>query len=814
MNSPRYPSLSHFNDRPLARGLILGAWLLSLLVCGWIVLNHLKLITNVAQFMPQARTEAEKLLVDQLHEGTAAKIILMAIEGGDLNAITGASKQLAKQLSGNEAFARVDNGEQSLQSLQDTPLFRYRYLLSPDIISTEHFSAQSLKSVFQQRLLDLTSPLSLLSKQLLPQDPTNETGALAKMLLAQDKTHRQFGVWVSPDNKRALLLVETRAPGYDLDAQAAAINTIRNAFERIDNDRRNPSTSATPLHLLLSGPPVFATNSRNQIQHEVTVLSLLASITVLLILWLAYRSLALLFLSAVPLLSALLFASALLTVIFGPIHGITLAFGVTILGVAIDYPIHVFSHLSGKQSVREEVAAIWPTLRLGVITTAAGYVSMTATDFAGLAQLGLFAMTGLLAAAVITRWVLPALLPNHYAPVGESLSSQNVAKNASGWISRLSASGPAAWVASFVIGAGALVYIVAHAHSLWESDLASLSPIPKSQLALDRQLRDDMGAPDAAHLLLLTAADAEQALQQSEALFPWLNQLIAQGAISDFDAAARYLPSVKTQLQRQALLPDSSQLQTAVTEALQQIPFKPAQFQPFIQAVAAAKTVAPVTLNTLQGSALGIKVGSLLFPKDTDWAAVILLSGVNNSDLIAAGVTGSGHSNVHYLDFKTLTNHLIQGFRAETLQRIQWAMLFIIVVLSAGVRSVRGLTAALLPVSLAIVVTMAILLFAGQSLSLFNLVALLLVFGIGIDYGLFFSREEHDPPMRRRTFHALSICAISTVSVFGILSFSAVPVLQDIGITVWLGVLLSFIFSFFLARPATFPSNRNPAKNS
>ena len=764
-----------------------------MLVCFWVAFNKLHLITNVAQFMPQAKTPAEKLLADQLHEGTAAKIILMAIEGGELSVLTDASKRLAKELTGNQAFVRVDNGAQSLKSLEDTPLFRYRYLFSPDITSVDHFSAQSLKAVFQQRLLDLTSPLALLNKQLLPQDPSNETGALVKMLLAQDKTHRQYGVWVSPDSKRALLLAESRAPGYDLDAQAGAIAAITSAFNHINSQLQNNAPAAARIQLLLSGPAVFATNSRNQIQHEVTTLSALASVTVLFILWFAYRRLPLLFLSAIPLMSALLVASAALCFIFGPIHGITMAFGVTILGVAIDYPIHLFSHLSAKRTVSEELAAIWPTMRMGVITTAAGYTAMTVTDFSGLAQLGLFAIIGLITAALVTRWVLPALLPPMYAPIAESAGD--------GWFSALLQPGRKAWTASLLVGAGSLIYILMNAPALWESDLAALSPLPKQQLALDRQLRDELGAPDASHLLLLSAATAEDALQQSEALFPWLTELTSKGAISGFDAAARYLPSEKTQLQRQTLLPEKPQLQAAVSQALEGIPFKPSQFEPFIQAVANSKNLSPIKLENLQGSALGIKVGSLLFAKDTGWAAVIPLFGVNNSDLIASDARQLGKSNVYYLDFKAVTNELIQGFRSETLERIQWALLFIVAVLAAGTRSIRGLLAALLPVSLAVVTTIAILLAMGQSLSLFNLVALLLVCGIGIDYGLFFSRQENDIKMRQRTFHALSTCAISTVSVFGILSLSAVPVLQDIGLTVWVGVLLSFVFSFLLAQP-------------
>jgi predicted exporter len=767
---------------PPSRLIILTIWLLILAASSWIVLSKLQLITNVAQFMPEAKTPAEKLLVDELHQGAAARMMLIAITGGDLKRITQASKRLATQLRGHPAFARVDNGEQSLPSLEDTPLFRYRYLLSPNI-SAEYFSSQALNAAFQQRLLDLTSPFALINKQLLPKDPTNETGALAQRLLAQHNTRSQFGVWVSADHQRALLVAETRAPGYELDAQMEAIAAIRSAFDPIQQDNAD-------LQLILSGPAVFATNSRAHIQQEVTSLSILASVAVMLILWLAYRSAALVLLNAIPLLSALLVASALLTLTYGPIHGITLAFGITVIGVAIDYPIHLFSHLSGRNNVGEEFKIIWPTMRLGVITTVAGYSAMTTAHFSGLAQLGWFAIIGLITAALVTRWVLPCLLPRHYAPIAEV--------RILGRFTVLLQPGRKAVVASLLIGLTALGFILLKTDALWENDLSALSPIPKQQLSLDRQLRADMGAPDASHLIVLSAASAEDALQQSESLYSWLHHLIQQGAISDFDAASRYLPSQQRQLERQALLPEKSQLDVALDQALQGLPFKKAQFDPFVQAVANAKTMQPITLPVLQDSALGLKIESLLFERGAGWTALILLYGVNNSELISASVPQQ--SNVVYLNFKTATNQLIQGFRSETLTRMQWAAVFILLVLGFSIRKPSRVMAALLPVALAIVVTVALLLAIGQSLSLFNLVALLLVFGIGIDYGLFFSRHETDPPMRHRTFHALSVCALSTVSVFAILSLSAVPVLQDIGITVWVGVLFSFIFALLLSQ--------------
>jgi predicted exporter len=89
----------------------------------------------------------------------------------------------------------------------------------------------------------------------------------------------------------------------------------------------------------------------------------------------------------------------------------------------------------------------------------------------------------------------------------------------------------------------------------------------------------------------------------------------------------------------------------------------------------------------------------------------------------------------------------------------------------------------------------------GERLSLFHLVSLLLVLGIGVDYGLFFSRPDADPDLRRRTLHALLVCCGSALTVFGMLSTSALPALRAIGLTVTLGVAASFIVALVAARP-------------
>lgn len=367
---------------------ITAIWLLCLLTSAWLAANT-PIASDLTLFIPQTDTPTKSILLNQLREGVATRLLLIALEGESAPVKASLSKRFAQQL--RETGLKVLNGER-INTHQH--LFAYRYLLSPNI-SAERFSTQSLSTILQQRLRELSSPLSVFEKHLLPSDPTGEFLAILQSWQGNHQPEKRYGVWFSADGQRALLIVETKAPAFDLNAQQHAITLIKNTFMAVKAE--------ADVNLLLTGPGVFAVASRDTIRFETQMLSIAASVMVALILLLSYRSLRLLLLSALPLLTGILIAVATVSVLFGQIYGITLAFGITLLGIAIDYPIHVFSHLQSKES-------IWPTLALSVITTSMGYLAMLSTDFSGLMQLGVFAIAGLLSAAAFTRWVLPILL--------------------------------------------------------------------------------------------------------------------------------------------------------------------------------------------------------------------------------------------------------------------------------------------------------------------------------------------------------------------------------------------------------------------
>jgi len=761
-------------SRPLLPSLI---WLA--LVAGglWIALVRTPLITDLSLFLPQGADSGAQQLLDELRKGPGNRVALIGIEGGPAQALAEASRALAKRLHATGRFTRVANGAGVLSDEDTRWLLTRRYLLSP-ALGPGHFAPDKLREALENRLRELRAPVSLFDKRWLARDPTGEMLAVLRAWRPVTSPGLRHGVWFSADGARALLLAESRDGGLDPQQQSRMLAEVRQVFAGIQT---------SGLRMVVSGAGVLAAQSRTIIRHEVTRMSIAASLVVALIVLWAYRSALLLLLSAVPLVTALVAAVSVTGLLFDGIHGIALAFGITLVGVAIDYPIHLFSHLKASDGALPTLRRIWPTLRLGVVTSAAGYTAMLGGDLPGLTELGTFAITGLLAAAACTRYVLPhwipaAMSPRHRGGPGGGNPSAPVP-----------------------VLAGTLVLLVIALLARppqWQDDPAALSPLPGDVIAADRTLRRDLGAPDVSHLIAIHADSAEQALRDSEALLGPLQKLRKVGAIQGFDMAARYLPSQARQRALQRSLPDAALLASRLHEVLEGLPFKTDLFKPFLEDVAAARTAPVLTPESVTNSVLGLRIAPLLFQREGRWTALVTLSGVRDGAALAARFAHSGGGSGGYVDLKQEIAAMLGHFRDRTLDRLAWGAALIAVLLGLGLRSVRGVLRVLLSIALALTLELVVASLLDLRLTIFHLVSLLLVVGVGLDYSLFFNRPGSGSE-RRRTLHAIGVCVGSTAAVFGILGLSELPVLKAIGQTVAFGVVACFGFSYLAAAPPT-----------
>jgi predicted exporter len=762
----------------MIRNRVAVALWLAVLALAAAVIAQARFSTDLSAFLPQRPTAAQQLLVDELRDGVVSKLILASVSGAPPDALAAASRSLAERLRVDRRFVSVDNGDAAQFERDRAFVFEHRYLLSP-AVDANHFTVQSLRTALEASLELLGSPAGMMAKPLIPADPTGEVLRLIDGMTGAARPATHEGIWVGADAQEALLVLQTRAPGYDIDAQEEALASIRNAFAEVQR-----SAGATALRLALTGPAVFAVETRAAIKRDAMRFSTLATILIASLLLATFRSPRVLILGLLPVASGAAVGVAAVALYFGEVHGITLGFGATLIGESVDYAIYLFMQTDPRRGAAGTLARIWPTLRLGVVTSVCGFSAMLLSGFPGLAQLGLFSIAGIATAALVTRFVLPVLLPPDFAVTGvEPLAA------------RVRAAFGRARVLLPVVGlavVGAVIVWIAR-DQRWSDELASLSPVSAAQQDLDQRLRDALGAADVRHIVVARSTSADQALALAERV----GKALDHAAIGGYESPAHILPSGATQMRRRDSLPEARVLRARMAEAARGTPFRAGTFEPFITAVQQARSAPLLGRESLGGTKLGIRLDALLIQRDHAWYAMLPLSGVKDVADLRRALAPLYDAQVVLLDTKTETDAIYATYRREAVSLSLLGAIAIVVLLAAAMRSPKRALKVCIPLAAAVLVTTGALLALGQTLTMFHLVGMLLVVAVGSNYSLFFDGSSGAP--NDRTSLSLALANITTVTGFGMLGFSSVPVLAAIGTTVGLGAALSLIFAAALA---------------
>lgn len=784
---------------PRRRAWALGLWLAAMLL-GLVLIVRGHYTADLSAFLPASPNAQQRVLIDQLQSGAAARSLLIGIEGGDETARAAASRALAQGLRRSGLFEQVQNGDIDTTGADDGSgwratgqwLMAHRYLLSP-AVTPERFTADGLRSAIDDTLSLLGTPAGQSLKATLHSDPTGELPLLVESLIPASAPRLAQGVWVSRERPRALLLASTRAAGADLDGQAAAQAQLAEVFA---------PWQAKGLRLLVSGPPVFAVQSRAQIEAEVRHLAIVGTLVMGGLLTVAFASWRALLVAFLPVATGVVAGIVAVLLGFGSVHGITLGFGSTLIGEAVDYAIYyLIQARSGPGGWRGWLAEGWPTVRLGLWTSLCGFAALVFSGFPGLAQLGVFSIAGLLGAALCTRWVLPVLMP--WGAAGSALrrrlgqGAQQVLRGLPRW----------RWPV-WGVGLLAAAWLGWHPAAVWRGDLASLSPVSKAAQALDASLRQDLSATDARLLVIAQGDDVQAALRAAEAAAGRLDGLAAQGVIGGYETPTRVVPSLAAQQARQASLPTAEALRPALDQATQGGPLPAERLGPFIEAVAQARALRPIVPDDLRGTALGPMVDAMLFRGSAagedgraPWLALLALQPVAGRDLAAAPVEQAlrGLPGVQVLDIKQQLDSLYSRYLNEALWQALLGAAAVVVLLALALRSGRRLLAVCQPLALAVLLTLGGLAMAEVPLGILHLVGLLLVVAVGSNYALFFDQFFDQLSLTGQAdvdaLASLLLANLTTVASFGLIALSEIPALSAIGQVVAPGALLALLLS-------------------
>ena len=774
---------------------VIGLWLALVLACVG-VLGKVTLSTDMSAFLPSNPDEKQRLLVDQIKDGALSRMVLMGIEGGDSVTRAATSERMALALRADPAIASLVNGDAASREQDQAFLMASRYLLSPNV-SAERFTTEGLRAAIGNSINQLGGSAGLLLKAIFPRDPTGELPALVDRLANGRSPSGQDGVWTSASGETALLIAMTAASGADTDAQEQALAQIRAAFDK--------AAGGADVRLLMSGTPVFSVDARRTIKGEIERLSLIGGISILVIMLLFYRSVRNVVIGLVPVLTGILAAVVAVALGFGTVHAITIGFGTTLLGETLDYSIFYLVQ-SGRNA--EWHRDYWPTIRLGVITSVCGFAALLFSSFPGLAQLGVYSIAGLLIAAAVTRFVLPCL-PAAPAPAASIRWVGGHMARASALAQRLK------WFAALVTLAACAV-VAWHHDQLWARGLSGLNPAPMDLQRLDQRLRQEAGAPDLRHMLVVSAPDADSAVQAAERTERRLSPLLKNGTIARLDSPAHFLPSAATQAARHTALPDAQVLSERLAAATSTLPVKPEKLAPFVDDVQAARAAGLISMQTLRGTSFEFLVQTLLLQRGSGWAALMPVTLPEDpaqlararSAIESAIASEPSEHKTYFIDLDTQATEMFGQYLNEALVFSAAGVAGIVAVLFFTLRQAGRVLRVLLPLASAVVLVMAAHVLADTRMTLLHLVGLLLIVAVGSNYALFFDKSfgpssnlsaagsaSSVTPSQATALASLALANVSTMIGFGILAWSQVPVLHAIGATVGPGALLALLLS-------------------
>ncbi|WP_066016652.1 MMPL family transporter [Endozoicomonas atrinae] len=581
-----------------------------------------------------------------------------------------------------------------------------------------------------------------------------------------------------------------------LSRQASVVTAINDAVQAVEGNFSYAEGASDRVEITASGMIFHAKAGADSAQSEVSTIGVGSLLGVVFLILMVFRTVWPLLFCLISIATGVLAGYLATAFVFGNVHVMTLVFGASLIGISIDYSFHYLVEWWRQGKAWSPVAGlrhILPGIALGLLTSLLGYLPMLATPFPGLQQIAVFSCSGLMMAWLTVVFAYPWWLRNACAHSGKESSCRWLSIWVDWFLTRWQTTMTGRrkiWVTLVL-----LPILIGLSELVINDDIRQLQKRSSSLEAADEFVQSIIGDVGDSRFFLVYGSTEQSLLELDETLGKSLRTLIDQGQLTGFQSISRLMPSVKSQADSyqkltsvyQHQLPDFWQ-QLGVTEAGQQV-----AMDAFIQA--SDRQIQPE--QWLASDAASLYGYLWLGNVGERYYSAVLIQGANpdwQPEQVAAL-----HEGVLFVDKTGETSYLFGRYRALMGWLLVTAYGLITVLLSVRF-GVKGALSVVMPPLLSVILTLSVLGFAGQSINLFHILALLMILGIGVDYTLFFREAGSNP---RYTLMAITLSAITTVLSFGLLALSETAAIRGFGLTVLLGISFCYLLSPLAIRKAS-----------
>lgn len=655
----------------------------------------------------------------------------------------------------------------------------------------------SIAALTSSNYKTLVSPSGIIAKKSILRDPLSLSLMGLKKLQALnvgDDFTIKNGFVVSKNEENVLLFISPTYPAEDAannDAFASILYRIKNALNAEFKTRAN---------LKYYGASLLAVENARQIKSDIQLTLGIALTVLMLIFILFYRKIYIPLILFAPTVVGAIVSIAVLYLIRHQISAISLGIGSILLGVTLDYSLHILTHIRNDSNIKNLYKEIAKPILMSSLTTGLAFLCLLFLDSQALQDLGIFAAVSVLTASIVALLFIPQVYRNSAKDTALNISAKkNILERISNYPFQKN---------KFIIAGVAVLCVVSlftYNNVKFNNDLETLNYEPKD-FKEAKQTLDALTNIESKSLYAIGFGDSQQnALKVNDAVFLKLQELQNRGVIKNYSSIAAVISSANKQQENvdhwnNFWTPENKTfLKNNLIESGAELGFKPNTFSQFYTVLNANfETVDPRAFDELPA----VSLEDFVNERDglNTATSIIKLDDANIPEVKAAF---KDFKNMVLIDRKAMNESLLGSLRDDFNKLIGYSLIVVVVLLLLFYRSVSLTIVTVLPVFLTWLVTIGIMGILGIQFNIFNIIISTFIFGLGIDYSIFVTNgllqelRTGEPALAtHKTSILLSV--LTTILGIGVLIFAKHPALYTISVVSIIGIVMAMLLAFTL----------------
>lgn len=657
---------------------------------------------------------------------------------------------------------------------------------------TAKLQKDSISAITETNYRTLISPSGIVSKDIILKDPLGLSFIALKKLRqlgVTDDFVLKDGFLVSKDEKNILLFI---TPTFGSSETAENSKFAEQLYSLQNRLNRKYSGKVKSEYF---GAALIAVANAQQIKKDIQFTVGIAMSLLILVFIFFYRKIYVPIILFVPTIFGGLLAVALLYLIRAEISAISLGIGSVLLGVTLDYSLHILTHIRNNETLESLYKDVTEPILMSSLTTALAFLCLLFLDSQALQDLGIFAAVSVLGASVFSLFFIPLVYKNplsrkQQVNVLDKVADYPFHKN------------------KWLLGGLGLVLIVSifTYHKVeFNKDISKLNYEP-AEIKIAMQHLDELTDISSKSVYLATyGKSVEGTLQLNDSIHETLEFLKEEGKISSFSSIGALVHSQRDQRKNIAQWEQfwnekrKDNLKSNLIESGEERGFKPTTFTRFYTFLDENfETLKPEDYQQIPSVLLEDYITT-----EADFTTIttlIKLEDENTSDIknIFREIP-----NTIVIDRQEMNETFLGNLKNDFNSLIGYCLLAVLLILFLFFRSFSLTLVTAVPIFLTWFLTLGIMGLFHIQFNIFNIIISTFIFGLGIDYSIFMTKgllKELRTGEKVMATHKTSIMlsVLTTILGVGVLVFAKHPALYSISIVSIIGIFSAMITAFTL----------------